>query len=186
MLEETETCWFAEKECQLDTIKIILIAAMTKSRVIGIGNRLPNWKAPGDLKRFKELTLGKAVVMGRKTFESLGCKPLYGRYNIVITSRSISYEGVTCVPSVEKALKEAVCYSNEIMVIGGQTIYEQTIGLAHRLYITVVNGDFEGDAYFPEISPQEWELTNQEDHGTHSFLTYDRFKPYSAGSMLRG
>lgn len=131
---------------------ISLIVAHDKNRVIGYNNAMP-WHLPGDLQYFKATTMGKPVVMGRKTFESIG-RPLPGRRNIVIT-RNASYqaEGIEKVGSLDEALS-LVSDVPEIMIIGGEQIFTQSLPLADRLYITLIDETFEGDTFFP--SYDEW------------------------------
>ena len=132
----------------MSTPRINVIAALAKNRVIGIENRLP-WRLPEDLAHFKALTLGHPVLMGRKTFESLG-RPLPGRTNIVIT-RNPDYRpgGVTLAASIPDALA-ACAGQDEVFFIGGAELYAQAIPLADRLYLTEVAIDAEGDARFPD------------------------------------
>lgn len=127
---------------------ISLIVAHDKNRVIGYENEMP-WHLPGDLQYFKEMTMGKPVVMGRKTFESIG-RPLPGRRNIVIT-RNADYtaEGIETAPSLEAALA-LVRGAEEVMVIGGEQIFTQALPLAQKLYITLIDNEFVGDTYFPD------------------------------------
>lgn len=141
---------------------ISLIAAMTKDRVIGQGNRIP-WHLPEDFKYFKKTTLGKPIVMGRKTFESASMgKPLPGRQNIVLTrDKNWQAEGCDVVHSVEEALNVAQ-KKEEIMIIGGTKIYEAFLPKATRLYLSLVEGDYQGDIFFPEIKEEEWELISEE------------------------
>lgn len=136
---------------------ISLIVAHDKNRVIGHENKLP-WYLPGDLKYFKEQTMGKPMIMGRKTFESIG-KPLPGRRNIVVT-RNVFYnqEGIEVATSVEEALKLAGNVE-EIMVIGGEQIFKETLPIADRLYITLIDHTFEGDTYFPKYE-NDWKLVS--------------------------
>jgi dihydrofolate reductase len=145
---------------------ISLIAAMAKNRVIGKGNQMP-WHIPGDLKHFRDLTRGHPVIMGRKTFESIG-KPLPQRQNIVI-SRDPKYTA----PGIESAcsLQEAIGRARnpgaeEIFVIGGGEIYRQALeqGLADRLYLTWIDREYDGDAFFPEWEPELYRMTAREDH----------------------
>ncbi len=138
---------------------ISLIAAMDKNRLIGIENGLP-WHLPADFKHFKEVTMGKPVVMGRKTFESIG-KPLPGRMNIVISRTGFDAKGVTVVDSIDKALSE-LCDAEEVMIIGGASFYEQMIDRADRMYLTHVDAICEGDAWFPEFSPEDWKVVAEE------------------------
>ncbi|WP_422135293.1 dihydrofolate reductase [Endozoicomonas sp. ALD040] len=148
-------------------MKIAMIAAVAKNHAIGINNKMP-WYLPGDLRYFKAVTMGKPVIMGRKTFDSLR-KPLPGRTNIVITrDKDWHHEGVRVVHSLEDAisLAEDVSMINgneEIMVIGGEQIYRQALDRADRLYLTKVFKSFDGDAFFPEIDDSEWDITARED-----------------------
>jgi dihydrofolate reductase len=136
---------------------ISLIWAMADNRVIGINNSLP-WKLPADMQWFRKQTMGKPIVMGRKTFESFGAKPLPGRTNIVVThDRGYQVEGAVVVHSIDEALQSAEQENaEEVMIIGGASFYEQMLPRADRLYVTRVYGEFEGDAYFPEIDFSGW------------------------------
>lgn len=153
---------------------------MADNRVIGIENRLP-WKLPADMKWFRQHTLGKPIVMGRKTFESFGSKPLPERTNIVITrDKNYQAEGVVVVNSIDEALK-AAGNVEEIMIIGGASFYEQMLPKADRLYVTQVHGKFEGDAFFPEFDMSAWNETLHEEHiedeknqYRYSFSVFDR------------
>lgn len=134
-------------------MKISLIAAISTNKVIGRDNKIP-WHISEDFKRFKALTMGHPIIMGRKTFESIG-KPLPGRTSIVITrDESFSPEGVEVVYSIGEALKIAKKKegSEEIFIIGGGQIYSQSMNLADKLYLTVVEQEIEGDTYFPDYS----------------------------------
>lgn len=136
---------------------ISLIVAHDKNRVIGYENDMP-WHLPGDLQYFKKMTMGKPVLMGRKTFESIG-RPLPGRRNIVIT-RNAHYtaEGIETAPGLEAALA-LVRDVEEVMVIGGEQIFTQALPLADKLYITLIDYEFVGDTYFPEY--EGWHMTKQ-------------------------
>jgi len=149
---------------------ISLIAAMDRNRVIGIKNGLP-WHLPEDFKHFKSVTMGKPVIMGRKTYESIG-RPLPGRRNIVVSTSGFSIEGVDTVSSLEEALV-LVADVDEVMVIGGASIYAQTLPLANRLYITHVNTEVEGDAWFPEIDSNVWNMVEQQSFAADSKNPYD-------------
>lgn len=140
--------------------RIVLVAAMDKNRAIGRGGALP-WHLPDDLKRFKRLTLGKTVLMGRKTFQSIG-HPLPGRRNLILT-RDVSFrpEGVELVHSVEDALK----LDSEIMVIGGGEAYALTLPIATQMHLTLVDTAIsDADAFFPDWSSLEWRETRREFH----------------------
>ncbi|CDG19082.1 Dihydrofolate reductase [Xenorhabdus doucetiae] len=150
---------------------ISLIAAMAMDRVIGMENAMP-WTLPGDLAWFKRNTLGKPVVMGRVTYESIG-RPLPGRLNIVISSQPASDDRVTWVSSIEAALA-AVGDVEEVMVMGGGKIYEQFIPLAHRMYLTHIDAEVIGDTHFPDYEPDEWNSTfteyhDADEHNSHSY-----------------
>ena len=161
-------------------MKISMIAAMADDRVIGINNSLP-WKLPNDMKWFRQNTLGKPIVMGRKTFESFGAKPLPGRTNIIIT-RDKNYTADECiiVHSIDEAI-QAAGDVEEIMIIGGASFYEQMLPKADRLYITFVHTKVEGDAWFPEWNQNEWQQVERIDHEAdeknphaHSFVILQR------------
>lgn len=155
---------------------ISLIAALSENRVIGIKNHLP-WNLPEDLKRFRTLTSGHPIIMGRKTFESIG-KPLPKRENIVIT-RDPAYarEGIRVASSLESAIEIARAGSpQEIFVIGGAEIYRLALPLADRLYLTLVSGQFEGDAFFPDWSVHAWTETSREPGEGCVYLRLDRLR----------
>ena len=114
------------------------------------------WHLPAELRHFKQLTMGKPIVMGRKTFESIG-RALPGRHNIVITrDRSWQFDGVDVAHSVDAAMKVAV-NTDELMIIGGAKLYQQMLGCAQRLYLTLIDADIEGDTYFPVLNWNEWQ-----------------------------
>jgi dihydrofolate reductase len=131
-------------------MKINLIAALSENRVIGKDNKLL-WNIPSDLKRFRQLTSGHPIIMGRKTYESIG-RLLPNRTNIIITrDQDYKVEGAVITHSLDEALRQAQG-DDEIFVIGGGQIFEQAISLADKLYLTIVKGNFEGDAFFPDYS----------------------------------
>ncbi|WP_461480608.1 type 3 dihydrofolate reductase [Porticoccus sp.] len=141
-------------------LTLSLIVAMARNRVIGRDNGLP-WHLPEDLKYFKSVTMGKPILMGRKTFESIG-RPLPGRLNIVITRNpEWQHEGVAVAASLEDALvlaanDSAAVAAGEVMVIGGEQIYRSAIEKADRLYITRVDAEVAGDAFFPDFQESDW------------------------------
>ncbi len=158
---------------------ITIIAGIAQNNIIGNKGELP-WHIPEDLKRFKELTLNKPVIMGRKTYESivkkLG-KPLPQRVNIVVTSQEdypVS-EGVVTAKNIYEAIESAKNYGDSIYIIGGQNVYEQTLKLADKLEITQINKEYEGDSFFPKIS-NEWKKVKSEQKEGFSFDTYQRNK----------
>jgi dihydrofolate reductase len=134
--------------------RVSLIVAMALNGVIGRGNGLP-WKLPEDLRRFKASTMGKPLLMGRKTYESIG-RPLPGRLNIVLTRDAAwSAPGVSVVHTVEEALN-AAGDASELMVIGGAEIYRLVMPFARRIYLTHVHAEVPGDTYFPAFDPTQW------------------------------
>ena len=142
--------------------RVNLIAALAKNRVIGIENRLP-WRLPEDLAHFKALTLGRPVLMGRKTFESLG-RPLPGRTNVVIT-RNTQYAAAGCLVAASIPAALALCAdAEEVFLIGGAELYAQTIPLADRLYLTEVELNAEGDAWFPDYDHSLFHEVSRESH----------------------
>lgn len=141
---------------------ISLIVAVADNDVIGVNNDLP-WRLPNDLQRFKALTLGKPIIMGRKTFASIG-RPLPGRNNIVISREAgLHIEGCTVVNSLDAALQCATD-AVEFMVIGGAEIYKQALPRAQRVYLTQVHATIDGDAAFPQLSGLEWREVFREPH----------------------
>lgn len=153
---------------------------MASNRAIGLKNQMP-WHLPADLKRFKKITLGFPIVMGRKTFESIG-RPLPGRTNIII-SRNPSYkpEGCCMASDIHSALAIACQNAENIFVIGGSTLYKALLPLADTLYITQIHESFNGDTFFPVISPDDWTETEREDIDddpavsfSYSFLTMEK------------
>jgi dihydrofolate reductase len=150
---------------------ISLVVAMGTNRVIGRDGRLP-WRMPGDMKRFREVTMGKAIIMGRVTYESIG-RPLDGRHNIVVTrDRDYPAQGCTIVNSIEEALDAAG--KGEVMIIGGALLYEQLLPKADRIYLTLIDAEFVGDSYFPEISAAYWsqvslEICSADDRNPHNY-----------------
>lgn len=165
--------------------RLALVVAVAENGVIGENGQLP-WKIPGDLKRFQQLTMGKPVVMGRLTYESMG-GPLKGRLNIVITSNpNYKAEGAVVVTSLKDALalaeKEAVKENTgEIAIIGGSVVFKETLPIASKLEITEVHGSPEGDAFFPPFDKNEWKETlrdgphqNANDSLPYTFVTYER------------
>jgi dihydrofolate reductase len=158
------------------TPRISLIAAIAENGVIGINNALP-WHLPTDLKRFRTLTSGHHVIMGRRTCESLG-RPLPGRINLVV-SRNLNFhaEGLIIVRSVEAALSVALKYE-EVFVVGGASLYGQVLPRADHIYLTVVHAEFTGDTHFPDFNRDEWRELERVEHApdprhvcAYSFLT---------------
>lgn len=154
--------------------QMAMMAAMAANRVIGRENRLP-WRLPGDLQRVKKLTLGKALLMGRKTYESIG-RPLPGRLNIVLTHQpDYRAEGCVVVATVEAGIAAAYAYApdQEIIIFGGATLYERFLPQATRLYLTILDEPFVGDAYFPEFDYSDWQEV------LHERFPMDEKNPYA-------
>ncbi|MBS1548413.1 MAG: dihydrofolate reductase [Bacteroidetes bacterium] len=161
---------------------ITLVVAMGKNGEIGKDNQLL-WHMPKDLKHFKDITSGHPVVMGRKTYESIG-KPLPNRTNIVVSRKENWFEeGILIVGSLKEALKFAQKIDTEVMVIGGAEIFKQTIALADKLEVTLVDEAFEADTFFPKIDDKIWTLvkdevqtTDEKNPYSFAFKTYERIK----------
>lgn len=158
---------------------ISLIAAMDENRVIGLNNTLP-WRLPADMRHFREVTMGKPVLMGRKTFESIG-KALPGRRNIILT-RDPDFQARGCeVAHTLEAALAAAADSEELMVLGGADLFAQLLPRASRLYLTEIHASFSGDAWFPAFNKQEWAETERTRHAAdeknpcaYSFVTWER------------
>jgi dihydrofolate reductase len=144
-------------------MKIAMIAAMAKNRTIGFENDMP-WHLPDDLKFFKAMTTGKPVIMGRKTFESIGSKPLPNRPNYVI-SRQNDYTapGAAVFPSVEAVLAE-LTEADEVIIMGGGQLYSQMLPKADKLYLTLIDAEIDGDTFFPDWRKMEWNVLSREHH----------------------
>ncbi len=143
-------------------MKISIIVAMDRNNIIGMDNDLP-WRLSSDLKRFKEITMGKPIIMGRKTHESIG-RPLPGRENIIIThDRSYSAEGCTVIHDIDDIV--IFCKGqDEVMIMGGAEIYRQILSKADKLYLTEVYAEVKGNIEFPELDRSQWQEISREDH----------------------
>lgn len=156
------------------------VVAMSENRVIGKNNQLP-WRLPADLKHFKTITSGSPIVMGRKTYESIG-RPLPNRTNIILTrNQHFHAPGCLVVSSLNEALSLVPSSAKEIFIIGGAEIYQQLLAHIQRIYLTIVHHEFEGDAYFPELNMKEWHeierIHHQQDQNNHyaySFVILER------------
>ena len=160
---------------------VSIIVAVAQNGTIGDKNALL-WHIKEDMRFFRTTTSGHAVIMGRKTFESLGSKPLPKRTNIVITRQDVEFEGALTAHSLQEAIAMAEG-DEEVFIIGGAQIYAQALECADRLYLTLVERDYEGDTSFPEIDYRYWQLVAEERHERgeeyeypFSFLTFDRVK----------
>jgi dihydrofolate reductase len=153
-------------------VKLAIIAAVAQNRAIGVGGRLP-WHISEDLKRFKRLTMGHAILMGRKTFESIG-RPLPGRRNIVLSSHPLT--GVETYSTLNAAL-DALADQERVFVIGGGQLYAQLLERADEIYLTLVHTEVEADTYFPpykNVLHNQFGLVHREDHDGFTFLDYHR------------
>jgi dihydrofolate reductase len=157
---------------------ISAVVAIAENNAIGKNNQLL-WHLPNDLKHFKQITSGHTVIMGRKTYDSVG-RPLPNRRNIVVTRQQIEIPGCEVVNSVDEAI--ALCEGEEeVFIVGGAEIYKLAMPKTNKIYLTIVHQAFEADAYFPPIDDREWLPIEREDHGTdekhsipYSFITLQR------------
>lgn len=174
-------------------IRLSLVCALARNRAIGLNNQLP-WHLPRDLAHFKAVTMGHPIIMGRKTFDSIG-RPLPGRRNIVVSRQpDWSREGVITARSLDEAIEQATAVaqnsgSPDLMLIGGASLYELALPLAHRLYLTEVHVEVPGDAFFPRISPSEWTeisreefLADEKNPIACAFVIYDRSPAFGPNS----
>jgi len=160
-------------------MRISLIVAMSENRVIGRHGQLP-WRLSSDLQRFKRLTMGHHIIMGRRTFESIG-RPLPGRTMVVVT-RQMDYQGGEALVAhdIEEAIGSAST-DDMAFIIGGAEVYRQSLTMVDRIYMTLVHTQIQGDAFFPELILDDWQLVDQSRHSAdgqneyeYSFLVYDR------------
>jgi len=160
-------------------MRVSIIVAVSANGVIGRDNDLP-WRLSADLRRFKRLTMGHHLIMGRRTWESVG-KPLPGRTTVVITSRRCRpHPEVAVARSLDEAL-ELIAGDDEVFIAGGAELYRAALPVADRLYLTRIHADFEGDTFFPQLDEAQWRLVSREDHApdeknalAYSFLVYER------------
>lgn len=158
--------------------RVSIIVAMAKNRVIGANNALP-WHLSADLKRFKALTMGHHIIMGRKTFESIG-RILPGRTTVVVTRNSgFRFDGAVVVHDFDDAIAKCSC-DTEAFVIGGESIFQSALGLADKIYLTEIDRKFDGDVSFPTIDMRAWRLVEREMHRDpeqkldYAFMVYER------------
>jgi dihydrofolate reductase len=150
-----------------------MIAAVAENRVIGNKNTIP-WHLPADFKYFKETTLGKTIVMGLNTFNSIGGKPLPGRKHVILNNDTnyIAPENCQVAHSIDEAM-EIIKAEPEAFICGGASVYKQFLPMAQKLYITEVHAQPEGDTFFPEINKEEWKETRREDHKADDKNSYN-------------
>ena len=166
-------CLLNNRNQRIYYMQISMIAAMAKNRVIGKNGQLP-WHLPKDLQLFKKITTGKNIVMGRKTFESIG-RPLPNRNNIILTHDE-TFCAVNCeiVHSIDEILQK---YQEDIIIIGGGEIYKSFLPLTSKIYLSIIDCDTDGDTYFPELNKHEWEFKLEQkypkdEQNSHSFSSY--------------
>ncbi len=151
---------------------ITIVAAMTKERVIGNGNGLP-WHIPEEIRHYRAIIEGKIVIMGGKTYELMK-KNLPGRNNIVISRALTSIDGIDLCTDINSALKKAASYGDDIFIIGGASVFEQTIGIADRMSLSEIKKSYEGDKFFPEFSKENWTVESREDFAEFEYVVYAR------------
>jgi len=150
-----------------------VIAAMAGNRVIGKDNAIP-WRVSEDLLHFKRTTTGGVLIMGRKTFESIGCRPLPNRPHVIVSRSLPETAGVDVCRTFEAALEKAGSYRKPVFSAGGAEIYRQSIPHADRMYLSRIRGDYCGDTYFPEFDEREWRLTKEEERAEFTLCVYER------------
>lgn len=151
---------------------ISIVVSMTRKRVIGKKNKIP-WRVKSEQLLFKKMTVGNTLVMGRKTFESIG-RVLPDRHNVIVSKSLRNVKGADVYPSLKLALADTDAKHRHALVIGGQSIYEQALPLADRLYVSYMKKDFEGDSFFPEIEKNKWKPTSSTDFGDFRHVVYER------------
>ncbi|MFH1409658.1 MAG: dihydrofolate reductase [Nanoarchaeota archaeon] len=151
---------------------MIIIAAMTKDKLIGKGNELP-WHIPEDLQNFKNLTKGNTCIMGFATYQSIG-KLLPNRHNVILNWEKVDVPDADVCTSIPEAIEKAKSYGKEIFICGGKSIYKQFLGLADTMYISWIKKDYEGDVFFPDWDEHEWEIEKKEAHDAFDFYIYRR------------
>ena len=151
---------------------INIIVAMDKNRVIGKNNQLP-WHISDELKNFKKFTTGNTILMGRKTFESIG-RPLPNRNNVVISTSLQPTEGIDVCKNIEEGITKAKSYEKDIFIIGGAQIYKQMLPLVEKMYISYIKKEYDGDVFFPEFDENEWQIESRQDFPEFELVIYVR------------
>jgi len=152
-----------------------IIAALDKNRIVGNKNKMP-WHISEDFKHFKSTTLNHPIIMGRKTFESIGSKPLPKRPHVIVSRTMPESDHVTVSRSLEDAITKAKTYDKEIFICGGVEIYKQAIPLSDHMILSHIDGEHEGDAYFPEFDETEWHITKKDVRTGFTIVYYERKK----------
>lgn len=149
-----------------------IIAALTKNHVIGKENTLI-WNIPEDMKHFRKVTSGNVIIMGRKTFDSIG-KPLPNRINIVVSRSQKNIEGADVFSDISSAIEHAKTYNKEIFIIGGASIYEQALPFANKMLLSWIKKEYQGDAYFPKFGEKEWKRAEIKEFDDFTLVIYER------------
>jgi dihydrofolate reductase len=151
---------------------MILIAALGRNRVIGSGNRMP-WNVPEEYRQFLRIIEGQTLIMGRRSWEIFGPDVTSSR-NVVVSRSVRELPGATVVDSVERAIEVAEGFGNTVFSAGGAKLYAQTLPLAEKMYLSYIEGEFSGDAYFPEFDESKWRVARREAHQAFEFVVYER------------
>lgn len=151
---------------------MIVIGAMSRSRVIGRGDGMP-WDVPEEYEHFLRLVAGQTIVIGRRSYEIFGTS-LTSAHNVVVSRSATSLPGALVVPTIDDALREAAAFGRTVFSAGGASIYEQTIPRAEAMYLSYIKGDFTGDVYFPDFDEGEWRVERREDYPRFEFVVYRR------------
>jgi dihydrofolate reductase len=152
---------------------LTIIAALDKNRVVGNKNKMP-WHISEDFKHFKRTTLNHPIIMGRKTFESIGSKPLPNRHHIIVSRTMAESQEVDVSRSLDEAIEKARTYGSEIYICGGVEIYRQAIPLSDFMILSHIDGQHEGDAYFPEFDEAEWVIAKKDGRANFTIVYYER------------
>ena len=151
---------------------MIIIGAMTRSRVIGSGDGMP-WDVPEEYEHFLELVAGQTIVIGRRSYEIFG-RSLTSAHNVVVSRSATSLPGALVVPTIDDALREAAAFGRTVFSAGGASVYAQTIPRAEAMYLSYIEGEFSGDAYFPDFDERQWTVERRERHERFEFVVYRR------------
>jgi dihydrofolate reductase len=177
-IQDTELLQLFENNKTKNTPIVNIVVAIAANNAIGKNNQLL-WYLPNDLKHFKDITTGQTVIMGRKTYDSMG-KPLPKRRNIVLTRQDVLIDGCEVTNSIGNALQLCIT-EKEVFIIGGAEVYRQSLNITDRIYLTIVHHEFEADTFFPELNIDEWQETAREDFQPdeknnlpYSFITLER------------
>jgi dihydrofolate reductase len=151
---------------------MIIIGAMARNRVIGRGDGMP-WDVPEEYEHFLQLVAGQTIVIGRRSYEIFG-KSLTSAHTVVVSRSATTLPGALVVPTIDDALREAAAFGRTVFSAGGASIYAQTIPRAEAMYLSYIEGDFTGDAYFPDFDEREWTVERREPHERWEFVVYRR------------